>query len=102
MTIDDINWDAIAPHLKSDVNRLQTGAIPDRSYWILKAVAAAKNSSLNALTASLLNAQVRRWEDSWFKDIQFLAARHGLTFEEAFVRLALGESLSDKNDETVE
>ena len=102
MSIDDIQWDLIAPRLTAETYRLQTGSIPDRSFWILKAVAAAKNSSVNALTASLLNAQVRRWEESWFKDIQFVAARYNLTFEEAFVKLALGEPLYGESDETVE
>lgn len=89
---DEIDWEAIAKQLpKSEDTRIQSGRLADRDYWILKAGTASKKRQLAPDTASLLTAQVRRFEDEWFKNIQFQAAQAGITFEEMFIRLATGE-----------
>ena len=100
MDFKEVDWDSITPNLgKAESTRLQSGSVPERSYWILKAAAGAKNQSIANLVASLVNAQVRRWEESWYEDIKFLAARNNLTFEEAFVKLATGQPLSNNPTE---
>lgn len=89
---DEIDWEAIASRLpKLEDTRMQSGKLSDRDYWILKAGSASKKRQLAPDVASLLTAQVRRFEDEWFKNIAFQAAQEGITFEEMFIRLAAGD-----------
>ncbi len=93
MKAKDINWEAIASRLPQNVRTsVTTGDLPSRSFWILKAAANCANDSIRAKSKSLMNAQVKQCEESWFDDIAFYAQQRGLSFEDAFVQLALGEA----------
>jgi hypothetical protein len=92
MKSEDIDWNAIASRIaKVEDTRIQTGKIADRDFWILKAGCASKKRQLATDAASLLTAQIRRWEQSWIDNIEFMAKQEGVTFEEMFIRLAIGE-----------
>lgn len=92
MKPEEIDWNAIASRLpKVEDTRIQTGKLADRDYWILKAGCASKKRQLAPDAASLITAQVRRWEQSWVDNIEFMAQQEGITFEEMFIKLALGE-----------
>ncbi|MFY7886878.1 MAG: hypothetical protein ACOVOV_18745 [Dolichospermum sp.] len=87
--MENIDWEVIASRLPSDARTdVTTGALPSRSYWLLRAACGVANESIRGKGKSLMNAQVRRWEFSWLKDIKFYADQNGLSFEEAFVQLA--------------
>ncbi|MFY7803759.1 MAG: hypothetical protein ACOVQ7_10050 [Limnoraphis robusta] len=90
--MEDINWEAIASRLPAN-NRtdVTTGALPARSYWLLRAACGVANESIRGKGKSLMNAQVRRWESSWLKDIKFYADQNGLSFEDAFIQLATNQ-----------
>ena len=90
MNPDNIDWEAIANKLPARDTRIQTSALPDREYFILKAASEANKRKLSQNCQSLLVAQVRRWQEDWFKNIAFMAAQEGKTFEEKFVELVTG------------
>ncbi|MEL7039603.1 MAG: hypothetical protein AAFO04_28930 [Cyanobacteria bacterium J06592_8] len=86
--IPDVDWDAIASKVRAPKSTaVQTGELPLRSYILLLAASAAANDSLRQKSKSLLNAQCRRWEPDWLKDIAFYAANKGLSIEDAIVEL---------------
>lgn len=89
--MDNIDWEAIASRLPNNRTEVTTGALPSRSYWILRAACGVANESIRGKGKSLMNAQVRRWEPSWLKDIKFYADQNGLSFEDAFVQLATNQ-----------
>lgn len=84
----EIDWSAIASVLpKRNTYRISV-QLSAMDYWILKAAARAKMRSLAPDCASLLAAQVRRHEEQWLRQIQFLADQDGVGFEEKFIELA--------------
>ena len=92
----DINWRAIAEKLPVvDNTRILTGALSQHDYYFEKAFTNAANRSLAGDIQSLITAQLRRHFEERCKTIYFLAAQHGLSFEEAFIRLATDQPLTD-------
>lgn len=95
----NIDWDAIAARLQEPNNtKIQTGAISAKDWTILKAAAAVKRQSVAALSASLLTAQIRRWETSWFESIRFKAVLAKKRFEDMFVDLVTGDDDAQSRD----
>lgn len=92
MDASQINWSEIAENTPKDQDtRIQSGPLPEREYWILKAATAANKRKLTQNSQSLLVAQIRRHQDAWFDNIAFLAAQDGKTFEQKFIELATGK-----------
>ena len=88
--MDNIDWESIASRLPADARtEVTSSALPSRSFWILKAAIGASGDSVRSKTRSLMNAQIRRWEASWLQDVKFYADQKGISFEDAFVELAL-------------
>lgn len=86
------NWSEISKRLPDDQDtRVQTARLSQREFWIFKAACVSMNRSIAANSQSLMTAQIRRHQEEWFKNIEFLAAKDGVTFEEKFVQLCLGE-----------
>ncbi|MDJ0554354.1 MAG: hypothetical protein QNJ68_07945 [Microcoleaceae cyanobacterium MO_207.B10] len=96
----DVDWDLIASNLPpAKDTRMTCGPLSQYDYYFEKAFSAAANRSVAADTHSLLTAQLRRNFEARCRTIAFAAKQNGLSFEEAFVRLATDQSLSDKPDE---
>ena len=92
----DIDWSEIASRLPvAKDTRLTVGALPQIDFYFEKAFVNAANRSLSADLQSLVIMQLRQHRQVRCETINFLANQHGLTFEEAFVRLALDEPLNE-------
>ncbi len=92
----DINWKAIAEQLPvTDNTRILAGSLSQHDYYFEKAFTNAANRSMAGDVQSLLTEQIKKHFEDRCKTIYFLAAQHGLSFEEAFVRLALDQPLKD-------
>ncbi len=92
----DVDWDLIASNLPpARDTRMTCGPLSQYDYYFEKAFAAAANRSLSADIQSLLTAQLRRHFEARCRTIAFAAKQNGLSFEEAFVRLATDRPLSD-------
>ena len=90
----DINWEANAEQLPvAKDTRILSGSLSQYDYYFEKAFTSAANRSLAGDVQSLLTAQLRRHFEARCKTIYFLAAQNGLSFEEAFVRLATDQPL---------
>ena len=94
----EIDWSQIAAALPKRANYRVNVQLSIMDYWILKAAARAKMRSLAPDCASLLAAQVRRHEEQWLRQIQFLADQDGVSIEEKFIELAT-EGLTDDTKE---
>ena len=93
----EVDWKAIAERLPPVENtRIISGPLSQYDYYFEKAFASAANRSLAGDVQSLLTAQLRRHFEARCKTIYFMAAQYGLSFEEAFVRLATDQPLSDE------
>lgn len=93
----DVDWDLIASKLPpAKDTRMTCGPLSQYDYYFEKAFATAANRSLSADIQSLLTAQLRRHFEARCRTIAFTAKQHGLSFEEAFVRLATDKPLSDE------
>ena len=87
-SIPSVNWEVVVKGCNLPKStRVNSGEIPVRSYILLVAAAATANDSLAQKTKSLLNAQVRRWEGDWLKDIAVYANMRGLSIEDAIIEL---------------
>ena len=92
----DIDWDAIAAGIgPARDTRFTCGPMSQFDYFFEKAFAAAANRSLSSDIQSLLTAQLRRHFEARCRTINFVAKQHGLSFEEAFIRLATDQPLTN-------
>lgn len=94
MNLEDsgINWDAIASRLpKVSRTTITTGELTPRNYWLIKVAARCGGDSIRGKAKALMNGSCRKWQSQWIEDIRFYAAQNGLSFEDAFIQLALGE-----------
>lgn len=93
-----INWHEIAAKLPRDKEtKVQPARLPEREFWILIAATTAMKRTVAANSQSLLVSQIRRHSTEWFNNIAFLAAQEGVSFEEMFVRLCVGDSSDDSD-----
>ena len=90
----DIDWGKIAKRLPlAKDTRISSAHLPQIDYYFEKAWCEASNRSMAADVQSLLITQLRT--KAKYEAIAFLANQHGLSFEEAFIRLATEKPLSD-------
>ena len=93
----DIDWDMIARRIPpAKDTRIFSGPLSQLDYHFEKAFVASSNRSLAGDVQSLLTDQLRRHFEDRCKTIHFMAGQYGLSFEEAFIRLATGESLNNE------
>jgi hypothetical protein len=92
----DVDWEKIAanvPVLKD--TRMSTAPLTQIDYYFEKVFCAASKRSMAADIQSLITEQLRSYKQVRCEAIAFLAKQHGLSFEEAFIRLATDQSLED-------
>lgn len=75
--------------------RLSTVPLNDHDADWLTVMANASETSLRQKVASVLSYYVRRRKDQYVQMVQYLADKHGLTFEECFHKLRRGEDLGE-------
>ena len=95
----DINWGEIAknvPVLKD--TRMSTAPLTQMDYYLEKVYCSVASRSMASDIQSLVTAQIRRHKDARCEAIAFLAKQHGLTFEEAFIRIANNQPLTDESE----
>ena len=93
----NINWEQIAenvPVLKD--TRISTAPLTQMDYYLEKVYCSVSNRSMASDIQSLITAQIRRHKQARCEAIAFLAKQHGLTFEEAFIRIANNQPLTDE------
>lgn len=80
--------------------QLTPGSIPmgDHDADWLKVMAAATDSSMRVKIASVLGYYVRRRKAEYIEIVSYIAAKHGLSFDECFHRLKNGEDLGQPLD----
>lgn len=76
---------------------LNTGSISlsDHDLDWFKAMCTSEGNSTRSLVSRAVTDFVRRSKGEYVQIIEYAAAKHGLTFSEAFNRLALGQDLGD-------
>ncbi len=92
----EVDWKAIAeklPHVEN--TRITSGPLSQHDYYLEKAFTNAANRSLAGDVQCILTTQLKTHFDAKCRAIYFMAAQHDLSFEEAFVRLATDQPLSD-------
>ncbi|NET46493.1 hypothetical protein [Okeania sp. SIO2B3] len=91
----DVDWDMIAAGISpAKDTRFTCGPMSQFDYFFEKAFVAAANRSLSSDIHNLLAAQLREHFEVRCRTINFAAKQHGLSFEEAFIRLATDQSLA--------
>ena len=93
----DINWEEIAknvPVLKD--TRMSTAPLAQIEYYLEKVYCSVSNRSMASDIQSLVTAQIRRHKQARCEAIAFIASQYGLTFEEAFIRIANNQPLTDE------
>lgn len=91
----DIDWDLIASKIPpAKDTRMTCGPLSQHDYFFEKAFASSANRSVAADIHSLITTQLRQDFEARCRTIAFAAKQHGLSFEEAFVRLATDKSLT--------
>ena len=93
----NINWEQIAenvPVLKD--TRISTAPLTQMDYYLEKVYCSVSNRSMASDIQSLITAQIRRHRQARCEAIAFLAKQHGLTFEEAFIKIVNNQPLKDE------
>ena len=72
-------------------SRVRCSDLDSITYWWLVVGAKLRKRSLANQIQSLLTAQVARWQSDWLVILEYEAEKAGVTPEEMFVRLAIGE-----------
>lgn len=93
----DIDWGKIAenvPVLKD--TRMSTAPLTQMDYYLEKVYCSVSNRSMASDIQSLVTAQIRRHKQARYEAIAFQASQYGLTFEEAFIRIANNQPLTDE------
>ena len=77
--------------------QINTGSISlsDHDADWFKVICGAEGNSTRSLVSRAVTDFVRRSKGEYMEIIEYAAAKHGLTFSEAFNRLALGQDLGD-------
>lgn len=95
----EIDWEVIAKQLSVLENaRILIGSLSQYDYYSEKAFANAASKSLAGDIQNILTTELRRHFETRCQTIYSIAVQHGLTFEEAFVRLATNKSLNNLRD----
>ncbi len=91
----DVDWKAIAENLPNIENtRIIAGSLSQYDYYFEKAYTNAANRSIASDALGILTEQFRIRFQERCRTILFIANQNGLSFEEAFVRLATDKPLS--------